>query len=112
MSHPIHRVTRFEIVAPYQLDVEFGDGTAQRIDFRPILNGPIFGPLQELSTFNAVSLDAEAGTLVWPNGADLDPATLHDWPSVCGELAARAQEWTQTSPQQQRPNKRMEPTRR
>jgi hypothetical protein len=111
MSHPIHRVTRFEIVTPYGLVVEFSDGTEQRIDFQPILHGPIFGP-QDLPTFNAVTLDAEAGTLVWPNGADLDPATLHDWPSVCAELAARAQGWTQTSPQQQRANKRMEPTRR
>ena len=22
---------------------------------------------------------------MWPNGADFDPATLHDWPAVRGE---------------------------
>jgi hypothetical protein len=93
MPHPIHRVTAFEIVAPYVLSVSFNDGSVQRIDFRPVLHGAIFGPLQDVSTFNRVALDSEAGTLVWPNGADFDPATLHDWPSVCDELAARAESW-------------------
>ena len=44
--------------------------------------------------FNGVSLDTEAGTLTWPNGADFDPATLHDWPAVRDELASRATSWT------------------
>ena len=57
MSHPIHRVSRFAIIGPYALAVEFSDGTEQRIDFQPILHGTIFGPLRDLSTFNAVSLD-------------------------------------------------------
>lgn len=93
MSHPIHRVTHFSIGAPYTLTVAFADGTEQRIDFRPVLHGPLFGPLQDLATFNAVRLDTEVGTLVWPNDADFDPSTLHDWSNVREELAARAQEW-------------------
>jgi hypothetical protein len=93
MSHPIHRVTRFAIIGSYTLKVEFEDGTEQQIDFRPVLYGALFGPLQDLATFNAVTLDSEAGTLVWPNGADFDPATLHDWPTVRDELAVRALEW-------------------
>jgi hypothetical protein len=91
--------------------VAFADGTEQRIDFRPVLHGVLFGPLQDLATFNAVRLDAEVGTLVWPNDADFDPATLHDWPDVREELAARAREWV-TPANDQRANKRMEPTRR
>ena len=94
MTHAIHRVTRFEIVAPHTLRVEFEDGTEQRINFEPVLHGAIFGPLRDLIIFNAVTLDSEAGTLTWPNGADFDPATLHDWPNVCNELAARAREWS------------------
>jgi Protein of unknown function (DUF2442) len=70
MVHPIHRVTGFQVVGPYALLVAFADGTEQRIDFRPVLRGALFGPLQDLTTFNAVSLDPEAGTLVWYNGAD------------------------------------------
>ena len=93
MTHPILRVSRFWVVAPYTLQVSFTDGTEQRIDFRPVLRGPLFGALQELQTFNAVVVDPEAGTLVWPNGADFDPATLHAWPSVRDELALRAANW-------------------
>ena len=93
MAHPICRVSAFEIIGSYRLAVSFNDGTKQRIDFRPVLHGPIFGALQDVATFNRVAIDPEAGTLLWPNGADFDPASLHDWPSVCDELAARAQSW-------------------
>jgi hypothetical protein len=93
MHHPIHRVASYAVVAPYTLRVAFNDGTEQRIDFGPVLHGPLFGPLRNLDAFNAVALDPEAGTLVWPNGADFDPATLHDWPHVCEELVARATLW-------------------
>jgi len=112
MTHPIYRVAHFDIIGPYTLAVAFGDGTEQRIDFRPVLNGVLFGPLRDLAIFNAVALDPDAGTLVWPNGADFDPAALHDWPRICEELAARAREWTEAaiagSP---RPDRRMESTR-
>jgi hypothetical protein len=97
MPHAIHRVARFAIVGPYTLDVTFTDGTERRIDFVPVLRGPLFGPLRNLATFNAVRLDPEAGTLVWPNDADFDPAALHDWPDVGNELAARARTWEESS---------------
>lgn len=61
--------------------LRFEDGTRQCIDFRPVLEGELFGPLQDSQIFNAVVLDKEAGTLAWPNGADFDPATLYDWPT-------------------------------
>jgi hypothetical protein len=91
--------------------VAFTDGTTQEIDFRPVLRGALFGPLRDLAMFNAVALDQEVGTLTWPNGADFDPATLHEWPSVCVELAARAQSWAEPT-NEPRANTRMEPTRR
>ena len=78
--------TRFELVGPYTIAVVFEDRTEQVIDFEPILHGELFGPLRDQATFSAVTLDSEAGTLVWPNGADFNPATLHDWPRVRDEF--------------------------
>ena len=93
MLHPIHRVTSFEITAPYTLRVRFDDRSEQLIDFEPVLRGPLFGPLRDPALFNAVGLDMEVRTLTWPNGADFDPATLHDWAEQAEELAARARGW-------------------
>ena len=112
MAHPIYRVASFEIVGPYTLAVTFTDGSRQQINFRPVLHGTVFGPLRDLAAFNAVQLDHEVGTLTWPSGADFDPATLHDWPEVCDELSARAQGWTEATPDEPLANTRMEPTRR
>ena len=111
MVHPIHRVTAFQVEGPYTLSISFSDGTEQQIDFKPVLHGPLFGPLLDSALFGKVVLDSEAGTLVWPNGADFDPATLHDWPEVRDELAARARKWSDASAEG-RPDGRMESTRR
>lgn len=92
-SHPMHRVTAFSIVGPYELEIVFEDGLVRRIDFSPVLEGELFGPLKDLSVFNEVRLDAEGYTLVWPNGADFDPATLHDWPELADEFARMARSW-------------------
>jgi hypothetical protein len=93
MLHPIYQVKTFEMVDDYILDVKFDDDTSQRIDFRPVLSGELYGPLQDLWLFNQVKLDLEVHTLVWPNGADFDPATLHNWSEYVEELAAQAQKW-------------------
>ena len=93
MSHEIHKVARFEKVAPFTLRVEFADGSAQVIDFRPVLRGELYGPLQDPTVFDQVQLDSEAHTLVWPNGADFDPATLHNWPEAGPKLEALAKSW-------------------
>ena len=47
--------------------------------------------------FSQVKIDPEVHTLVWPNGADFDPATLHDWPQHVQELTARADRWKRSA---------------
>jgi Protein of unknown function (DUF2442) len=86
-----------EIVGPYALALRFEDGSQQRIDFRPVLEGEVFGSLQDLTLFNAVVLDPTFGTLTWPNGADFDPETLHDWPRYRDEIVAMARRWASNS---------------
>ena len=97
MLHPICRVESFEITGPYRLRVGFDDGTSQEIDFLPVLAGELYGPLRTLSLFNQVRIDAEVRTLVWPNGADYDPATLHDWPEHEDSMKAMARRWALTT---------------
>ena len=93
MEHPIYRVLSFEHVAPHTLLVEFDDATKQTINFLPVLKGELYGPLQELKLFDEVSIDPEVHTLVWSNGADFDPAMLHDWDKLSDDLALRAKKW-------------------
>jgi hypothetical protein len=93
MRHPIYRVESFEVVGPYTLRVGFDDGTEQVINFRSVLAGELYGPLRDLTLFNQVRIDEEVHTLIWPNGADFDPATLHDWREHADALKACAERW-------------------
>jgi hypothetical protein len=93
MRHEIHRVTSFQKLGDFVLHVEFEDGTHQVIDFRSVLAGELFGPLSDPEVFDRVRLDPEAQTLVWPNGADVDPAMLHYWPEVEPELRRLVATW-------------------
>ncbi len=93
MSHAIHRVESFRIVGPYTLRVTFDDETEQTIDFWPVLEGDLYEPLQDREVFEQVRIDPDVHTLVWPNGADFDPATLHDWTELLPELESRVRQW-------------------
>lgn len=93
MNHPIHRVCDCHIVASHTLQVRFDDGASRVIDFRPVLAGELYGPLRDPELFAQVRVDPEVHTLVWPNGADFDPATLHDWPEHVEALTAIARSW-------------------
>lgn len=37
----------------------------------------VFAPVKERDCFVQVRVDPEVGTIVWPNGADLDPLVLY-----------------------------------
>jgi hypothetical protein len=94
MNHAVHQVQSFEITHRYTLRVRFEDGTEQTIDFEPILAGELYGPLRDSALFDQVTIDPVAHTLVWPNGADFDPATLHDWPEHEQAFRELARTWT------------------
>ena len=93
MDHRIYRVLSVEITGPYTLRVSFDDDSTQTINFWPVLAGELYRPLRDLVIFNQVIIDREIHTLVWPNGADFDPATLHDWPDLESALIERARRW-------------------
>ena len=103
MDHALYRVTSFTVVGPFVLDVGFDDGTRQRIDFRPVLRGELYGGLRDVRIFEQVVIDPEAHTLVWPNGADFDPATLHDWPDTGERMIEMVRHWPNTPSRGRRP---------
>lgn len=91
-------VIGFQIVGDYTLQIEFDDNHARIINFEPILFGPLFGPLRNLTLFNQVELNRDIGTLIWPTGADIDPNVLHDWPEhVDAIVARRKKRFTETA---------------
>lgn len=97
MVHEIYKVVSMDVVGDYTLRITFDDGIERIINFRPVLAGELYRPLLDLAVFNQVKIDPETFTLVWPNGADFDPATLHDWPEQVDALVARARKWASVS---------------
>ena len=70
-------------------------GKEQVINFEPILTGEMYGSLRDINKFNQVEIDPEVHTLVWPNGADFDPAILYDWQINIEPLQKMAAQWVQ-----------------
>ena len=93
MQHPIHRVTDFQFAGAYTLRVGFDDGAFQTVDFSPVLEGELYRQLRDERLFRQVCIDPEVHTLVWPNGADFDPAILHDWPERSKAMKKLARSW-------------------
>ena len=91
--HEIYRVTGLRVLPPHSLWLRFDDGLERTIDFSPLLTGELYGPLQDWPLFAAATIDTEVGTVTWPNGADFDPETLHNWPRYEAALQKRAKEW-------------------
>jgi hypothetical protein len=66
------------VLDKFQVQLEFSDGLRKTVDLEPLLRGPIFEPLRtSQDLFRAVRVDEELGTIVWPNGADMDPDVLY-----------------------------------
>ena len=74
----IVRVTSLEVLEHYRLRLGFSDGLVRDVDLGYLKDhGPIFEPLRDPEFFSQVRIDSDAHTIVWPNGADVDPLVLH-----------------------------------
>lgn len=89
------RIRAVQVLEGYKVRLEFTDGSRKEVDLEPYLRGPIFEPIRaDLKMFRAVKVDPRARTIVWDNGADIDPDVLYfglkpEWMET-GEESARA----------------------
>jgi hypothetical protein len=76
----MRRQTRICAVTPldrFRVRLELSDNTTKEVDLEPYLWGPVFERIRnDPAVFRAVKVDPRLGTLVWDNGADLDPDVL------------------------------------
>lgn len=67
-----------QVLNGYTVHVRFEDGTIADVDLSYLLDyGGVFAPLRDPAYFAKLRADSEAGTIVWPNGADISPETLY-----------------------------------
>jgi hypothetical protein len=77
MPRPV-RIKAVKHVHGFTVQLDFTDGTKKEIDLLPYLHGPIFEPLRnDPAMFQTIKVDGRMGTIVWPNGADIDPDVLY-----------------------------------
>lgn len=75
---PVIDVVDVEVLSRYILKLTFEDGAVKVIDVEPLLWGEMFAPLvEDYERFKQVRVDPGAGTIVWPNGADISPRYLY-----------------------------------
>ena len=76
-------VVEVECTGDCRLLLTLGGGERREIDVAALVPWDgIFEPLKDPDYFARVVVDAEAGTVVWPNGADLAPEALYALPSI------------------------------
>lgn len=69
------RISSVSALAGYRLRLGLSDGRTVERDVDALLTGPAFEEIRSnRAVFEQVRVDA--GTVVWPNGADLCPDTL------------------------------------
>jgi len=73
---PLFDITSVEVVGEYRLRLTFDDGTVGDVDFTAREWGGVFAPLGDPAYFARVRVVPEAGTIAWPDGADMAPEPL------------------------------------
>lgn len=65
-------------IGQYRLRLCFDDGTEGEVDIAKLTEfRGVFAALADLDYFALVRVDTEVGTVVWPDGQDLDPLILY-----------------------------------
>lgn len=71
-------VVSVQALPEHRLRIRFDDGTEGIVDVTQLVQFTgVFEPLGEPDFFRKVAVNAELGTVVWPNNADLDSDVLY-----------------------------------
>ncbi len=83
-SYQLIRIQSVEVLSGFWVRLAFTDGVRRMVDLTPYLRGPVFERIRnDPALFRALSADPRMKTIVWPNGADIDPDVLyHNLPPV------------------------------
>lgn len=74
----LHDVISVEVAGERSLRLGFDDGTVGEVDLSGLEFRGVFEPLSDPAYFARVSVDEDAGTISWPNGADMAPEPLYE----------------------------------
>jgi hypothetical protein len=74
--HPT--VAGVAVVGDHMLRLLFSDGTVGDVDFSAERWTGVLEPLNDPAYLAQVTVDPEAGTIVWPDGIDLAPEPLYE----------------------------------
>ena len=62
----------------YRVHLRFEDGVEGDLDLGKLIEFKgIFAPLRDENEFAKVRVHPDLGTIIWPNGADIDPDVLY-----------------------------------
>lgn len=72
------RIRSAKALDGFRVRLEFTDGSMREIDLERYLHGPVFDPIRaNPDVFRSLKVDEAMGTIVWDNGADIDPDVLY-----------------------------------
>ena len=73
------RVSSVRATDGYRVELVFNDGARGVVDIQDWIvgRGGVMTELEDLEMFSRVRVNAEAGTIEWPNGVDFCPDVLY-----------------------------------
>ena len=73
------RVSSVKALEGLRVRLGFTDGSTGEIDLAPYVWGPVYDAVRtDRRVFESARVDPELGTIVWSNGADIDPDLLYE----------------------------------
>jgi hypothetical protein len=73
------RITAVRPLTDFRVELTFSGGVRATLDLRGDIlgHGGVFAEIEDPEFFRLVRVDADAGTIAWPNGVDLCPDVLY-----------------------------------